>query len=440
MPATSSTPRNIVITGLGVLAPQGIGRASLQASLDEHRTGLRQVSPPHAYCAPGNLKGAIWDFNEETAKKDYLKAHRKHLKVMSRDVQLGVAAALLSLADSGLQEDQIDRERIGVEFGANLMFSMPDTLYLPASKCLDDSRQEFTIRKWGSHGMPEMEPLWMLKYLPNMPACHVGIFTDSRGPNNSLTCDEVSCSLALGEASAIIRRNSADVMIVGAIGNRVHQIKAIHAGLWEELGYDAQNPLASVKPFDVRRNGYALSEAGAAMVLEEEAFARGRGAKVLGSVLGVGSSSVASRGGVAHVRRALGNAMRAAFRKAGLTPAQVGHINAHGFATQQLDREEALAIHDVFGEHGANVPVTGLKGYHGSPGAAGGMIEAAQSLLALAKGEIPVTLNCEQPDPALGLNVVVGKPCPTDNPVFLKLTYTLIGQATAMLFRGERAG
>ncbi|MEZ6066699.1 MAG: beta-ketoacyl synthase N-terminal-like domain-containing protein [Planctomycetaceae bacterium] len=439
MPNSTDPSRGVVITGLGVLTPQAIGSEALAQSLRTGRTGLRQVDPPHAFAAPGNLIGAVWEFTEETAKKEYLKAHRKHIKVMSRDVQLGVASAMMALEDAAIASDTLDRERIGVEFGSNLMFSTPDYLAGPAGKCVDEEHPEFSIKRWAPRGMPEMEPLWMLKYLPNMPACHVGIFTDSRGPNNSITCDEVSGGLAMGEAASIIRRDSADVMIVGSIGNRVHQIKAIHAGLWDTLGSDPEHPDQAVKPYDVRRNGHALSEAGIAMVLEGDAFARGRGARVLGTVLGTGSSCVAGRDGRPDYRKAVANAMTKAMRQAGLTPADIGHINGHGFATPLHDAQEALAIHDVFGQHAGKVPVTGLKGYHGSPGAAGGLIETAMSLLALRQGEIPQTLNTTQPDASLGLNVVIGEPIPTDNPVFIKVTFTLIGQAVATVIRGEPA-
>ena len=127
--------------------------------------------------------------------------------------------------------------------------------------------------------------------------------------------------------------------------------------------------------------------------------------------------------------------MRQAIRAAGLTPADIGHVNAHGLASQKLDAQEAQAIHDVFGEHAAKVPVVGLKGYHGNAGASSGMLELAMSILSLQNGAIPYTLNTEQPDPELQLNVVTGEPLATANRTFLNVNYTLIGQASAVVVR-----
>lgn len=435
MSSSSPDNRRVVITGMGILAPEGRGREEFLASLREGRSGICKTEHYQATATPGNIAGEVKDFTEETVKKSYLKAHRKHIKVMSRDVQLGVAAALMAVEDAKLDSSAHNPQRIGVEFGANLMYSFPGDLYPAGAACSGPGDLPFQFERWGADGLPNMEPLWMLKHLPNMPACHVGIFTDSRGPNNSITSDEVSSNLAIGEASAIIRRGHADAMITGTTGIRVHPLKEVHALMWDKMGYDPEHPEKSVKPFDVRRNGHAIAEAAACFILEEAEFAAKRGAKVWGTILGWGSSCVAEPSGKPDIRKALANSMRSALRMAGLEPRQVGHVNAHGLASPELDAQEALAIHDVFGDLGSKVPVVGLKGYHGNPGAATGMLELAMSLLSLQDGLIPFTLNCDQPDPALKLNIVTGKPQPTDNPIVLKVNYTLIGQASAVVAR-----
>lgn len=432
----SPASRRVVITGMGLLAPEGSGREACLESLRQGRTGIRSSTRYAGTTTPGNLGGEVADFTEETAKKVYLKEHRKHLKVMGRDVQLGVAAALMAVADAGLGSlEQRDPERIGVEFGANLIYSRPEDLFNACISCVVPGGDEFEFQRWGTEGLGKMEPLWMLKHLPNMPACHVGIFTDSRGPNNSITSDEVSGNLALGEAFSILRRNHADVMITGTTGIRVNPIKEIHTQMWEELGYDPEHPERSVKPFDIRRNGCAIAEAAACLTLESADLAEKRGAKIWGELLGTGSSCVADKQGQPNIRRAIANAMQAALRVSGLTPADVGHINAHGLAHPELDRVEAQAIHDVFGDLGSKVPVVGLKGYHGNPGAGTGLLELCESLLLLQEGLIPSTLNCDQPDPELKLNVVTGEPRPTGNKVVLNVNYTLIGQASAAVVR-----
>jgi 3-oxoacyl-[acyl-carrier-protein] synthase II len=431
----ASAQRRVVMTGMGVFAPEGIGRAALWDSMQAGRTGILPTREYEASAVPGGLGGEVRGFDDDSAKKIYLKEHRKHLKVMGRDVMMGVAAALQAIADSKLDQAQLDRERIGVEYGANLMFSTPQYLSVPGLACTQGKLPPFQMDRWGSDGFSNLEPLWMLKFLPNMPACHVAIFTDARGPNNSITQDEVSSNLAIGEACAVIRRDHADVMITGSTGRRLHPVKEIHARQWEELGWDPEHPERSVKPFDAKRSGQALAEAGVCIVLENEATAVGRGANILGAVLGSGSSCVATASGEPDLRRAIANAIRSAIRQAGLQPKDIGHINAHGVASTTLDALEAQAIHDVFGADASKVPVVGLKGYHGNAGASGGMLELAMSVLSLQQGLIPYTLNTDHPDPALQLNVVTREPLATNNRTFLKVSYTLIGQASAVVVR-----
>jgi len=349
------------------------------------------------------------------------------------DVQLGVAGALVAAEEAGLTTESVARDRIGVEFGANLMLTPPDHLSDPAVACADP-QGGFQYEKWGTAGLAKMEPLWMLKYLPNMPACHVGIATDSQGPNNSITQDEVSGVLALGEAAAILRRDKADVMIAGATGNTLHATKAIYYRFgWQYT--DLTEPVAekTVKPFDAKRHGCTLSEAGCGFILEEEEFAKARGATILGTVMGGGSSCVADASGKANIRLAVANAMRAALRQAGLSPADIGHVNAHGFGTVDGDLGEAQAIHDVFGERGSSIPVVALKGFHGNPGAAGGLLELAASVLFLQEDEIPFSINCDNPDPACNINIVTGAPQKAENRIVMNVSYTLIGQAAACI-------
>ena len=433
MSQANRSDRRVVITGIGVLAPEGVGRTELEQSLRAGRTGVRPTQSYEATAVPGRLGGEVHGFDLDSAKKGILKPYRKHLKVMGRDVMLGVAAAVLGIEDAGLNDTDMERERIGVEFGANLMLSSPQYLSTPGLACTDGKSPPFHMERWGSEGFSNMEPLWMLKYLPNMPACHVAIFSDARGPNNSITQDEVSGNLAMGEAASIVRRGHADVMITGSTGRRLHPVKEVHARLWEHLGWDEEHPEQSVKPFDVNRCGHAVAEAAVSLILEEAETAEARGAKILGTVLGSGSSCVASPSGEANIRQAVANAMRQALRSSGLTPSDIGHINAHGIASPELDQLEAAAIHDVFGEQAESVPVVGLKGYHGNPGAAGGMLELAMSLLSLQEGQIPYSLNTREPDPALKLNVVTGEPIAAEKQTVLNVSYTLIGQASAVV-------
>ncbi len=436
MTSDTNSARNVVITGLGILSPIGIGRDAFWDSLSTGRGGISQVQMFDCSIIPGGVAGEIKDFTDETAKKVYLKAQRKSIKVMCRDIQLGVASAALAIEDAKLPLDQVNHERMGVEFGANLMLTPPGTLLDPNQACLDE-QQQFHFEKWGTEGLGDMEPLWLLKYLPNMPACHVGIYADARGASNSITLEDASANVSVREAAAIIRRNRADIMIAGATGARVHPVKAIHTLLWHEFASKAKDPNRCVRPFDVNRCGTALGEASCTLIMEEEQHARARGAEILGTVLGAGSSCVADASGRANIRQCVANAMRTALRVAGLEPAEIGHINAHGLGGRESDLEEARAIHDVFGAHAGTVPVVGLKGFWGNSGAGDGALEMAASLLALKQGCIPFTLNCDQPDPECGLNIVTGQPLPTTNKTFMNVNFTRIGQGSVVIVRGE---
>jgi 3-oxoacyl-[acyl-carrier-protein] synthase II len=435
MSSEADKPRRVVFTGLGIISPIGIGRDPFWNSLASGKSGISRVELFDCSIIPGGVGAEIKDFSEESAKKIYLKAQRKSIKVMCRDIQLGVASAALAMDDAALPLDTLNHDRIGVEFGANLMLTPPDTLTHPNQACLD-AEQHFQFSKWGDAGLGDMEPLWLLKYLPNMPACHIGIFADAHGPNNSLTLEDASANLAVRESASIITRGWADVMITGATGARVHPVKAIHTLLWHDFASETDDPLTCVRPFDVTRCGTALGEGSCTLIMENEQHAQGRGAAILGTFLGAGTSCVADKSGRPNIRQALANAMRSALCVAGIRPEEVGHINAHGLGGRLSDLEEARAIHDVFGAYGSKVPVVGLKGFLGNTGAGDGALQIAASLLALKNGCLPFTLNCTRPDPECNLNVVRGQPQPTTNKVFLSANFTRIGQASVVVARG----
>ena len=436
MTGDNDNSRQVVVTGLGIISPVGIGRGPFWEALASGKSGISRVELFDCSILPGGVAGEIKDFTESSAKKVYLRAQRKSVKVMCRDIQLGVASAALAVEDATLPVDEIDHSRMGVEFGANLMLTPPDTLTDPNQACLDPE-QHFHFEKWGTEGLGDMEPLWLLKYLPNMPACHIGIAADARGPNNSLTLEDASANLAIREASSIIRRGWADIMITGATGARVHPVKAIHTLLWNEFASEASDPLTCVRPFDANRCGTALGEGSCTLILEEAEHARRRGATVLGTFLGAGTTCVSDASGKPDIRRAVAAAMRNALSMAGLEPGDIGHINAHGLGGKVSDLEEARAIQDVFGDEAGKVPVVGLKGFWGNSGAGDGAMELAASLLALQNGVIPFTLNCDDPDAECGLNVVRGEPLAATNKVVMNVSFTRVGQASVTIFRGE---
>jgi len=436
---SQTSPRDVVITGIGIFSPLGIGRDAFWSSIADGRTGLKRVELLSYVGTPGCIGGEVSDFNDETTKKQHLKTLRKSLKVMCREIQMGVAAALQAMEDAGLAPGAVAPERIGVGFGANLMSSPPEVLIGAAIKSLTEKNghPEFDYDRWGEHGMSGMEPLWLLRYLPNMPGCHIGIALDARGPNNSITQDEASSCLAIAEASNTIRRDRADVMITGVTGTRLHAVKSCHSNHWDIL---ADGPAETrVRPFDAHRTGEALAEASCCLILEARCHAEARGAKILGTILGCGASAVAGRDGHPDEAAAVFNAATAAMARAGVSAQDLGHINACASGHPARDRYEAAALRRILGDRADAVPVTALKSYMGSAGSSAGLCEIAASLLAAQHGVIPKTLNFATPDAEQPLNVVHGEHQTASNGLFLKTSVTRVGQASAVVIQPEEA-
>jgi 3-oxoacyl-[acyl-carrier-protein] synthase II len=432
---SNSTGRDVVITGVGLFSPLGIGRDAFWSSVSEGRVGLRKVQLTSYVGTPDCIGGEVSDFNDESAKKVHLKTLRKSLKVMCREIQMGVASALQAMEDAGLALGSVAPERIGVDFGANLMSTPPDALLDAAIKAssMTDGRPVFNYDKWGAGRFDGMEPLWLLRYLPNMPGCHIGIALDARGPNNSITHDEASSGLVIAEAANSIRRNRADVMITGVTGTRLHTVKACHSNHWDVL---ATGPGDSrVRPFDNSRTGEALSEAACSLILEAREHAEARGAKILGTVLGCGSSTVVGADGHPDEAAAVFNAATAAMARAGISAEDLGHVNACASGHPRRDQYEATGLRRVLGSHADTIPVTAIKSYMGSAGSGAGLCEIAASLLALQHGVIPRTLNYSTPDSESPLNVVHGEHQTTTNGVFLKTSVTRMGQASAVVVK-----
>lgn len=434
---SSSSARDVVITGIGLFTPIGIGRDAFWSSLSEGRHGLKKIELASFVGTPDCIGGEVSEFNDESARKKHLstKELRKSLKVMCREIQLGVASALQAMEDAGLQAGSVAPDRIGVDFGANLMSTPPETLINAAMKAgsLELGQLEFIYDKWGAGRFDGMEPLWLLRYLPNMPGCHIGIALDARGPNNSITHDEASGGLVIAEAANSIRRNRADVMVTGVTGTRLHTVKACHSRHWDVL---ADGPAGTrVRPFDNNRTGEALSEAACTLILEAREHAEARGAKILGTILGCGSSSVADRNGHPDEATAIFQSAAAAIFRAGIAAEDIGHVNACASGHPRRDTYEAEGLRRLLGNHADTVPVTAIKSYMGSSGSAAGLCEIAASLLALHHGVIPKTLNYSSPDSETPLNVVHGDHQTSSNGVFLKTSVTRVGQASAVVVR-----
>lgn len=433
-----TSARRVVITGLGVISPLGNSPSALWEGLTTGRSGVVPLTSVPTEYLPSTFAGEARDFSGSiddfgALEPEKKKAIRKGLKVMCRESQMGVAAAQHALADSGLPlGTAIDPDRIGVVFGADYMLTLPDDFTAGIVRCLKEDGT-FDFSRWAAEGMPQVTPLWLLKYLPNMPASHVAIYNDLRGPNNSITLREASANAAVGEAFRTIVRGSADVMLAGATGTRIHPMKFVHSVTQEEVAGNGVEPARASRPFDLNRQGMVLGEGAAAIMLEELESARARGAKIYGEIIGSASSSVANKHGVAQRTTALTNVMTLALKDANSKPADVGHIHAHGLSTRSCDVDEARAIHEVFGERASKIPVAAAKSYFGNLGAGSGLVELISSLLALSNKRLFGILNYDTPDPQCALAVSTADADPGAS--FLNVNVTPQGQASAVMIR-----
>ena len=378
---------------------------------------------------PSPIGGEVADFDA----KQYVRP-RKSLKVMSRDIQLAFAAADLACVDAGLRERPIDPERLGVIFGAAIIPGELDELVGTYRSCLVDG--QFDFGRWGPSAMAELFPLWMLKYLPNMPACHIGIGQDARGPNNSITMGDVSSLSALAEAVRVLERGQADAMIAGGVGAGLHPViwaRGDVRGLSRRIGRSGRG-LAALRR-RARRRGQrrrgrrrcssrrGLMPKPAARRSSPACSAAPPHSSRATCTLSAEAATIARRDGA--IRRAI----VAALHDAGLTPAELGCVVAHGTSTIDDDRLEAQAIRSVLGD----VPVTAPKSNFGYLGAASGALETAVGVFAFQHKLVPPTLNYEHPDPQCPINVVHGRPRPLDRPTALVLSHSPYGQAVAVV-------
>jgi len=433
----STGSRRVVITGIGLVSPLGNDLDTFWASLVEGRSGVGPLSmtPPGALpvafgAEARQFQGTIDDFGP--LPKDQSKAIRKGLKVMCRECQMGCAAAQQALAHAGLTPGNFDPERVGIAFGTDHMVTMPEDFSDGVLRCLD-AEGRFDFSRWAVEGLPKMNPLWLLKYLPNMPACHLAIYNDLRGPSNSITLREAAANIAVTEAFQTIVHGRADAMVVGATGTRIHPIKAVHTRQQEELAASNGDPARASRPFDRDRTGMVLGEGAAAVILEDLGRATARGATLCAEVLGGASSSVVGRDRLAHPGQALRNAMEMTLHRAGLGLEEVGFVSAHGLSTRSADVEESRAINAVFGERAIPIPVVAPKSHFGNLGAGSGLMELIAGVLALAHDRLFPVLNHENRDPECEVAAVkAGQDTPPGRS-FLNLSFTPHGQASVAM-------
>jgi len=416
--------RRTMLTGLGVISPIGSGPAAFWDALLAGTPGVHTITRFDPFALPSKMAGEVRDFS---AKALIEKSYRRTLNAMARTIEFGVIGCQFAMQDAGLARRTVPPERIGIEFASVMGATELDDLGPASVKALKSDASGPDMAAWGSAGLPEVPPLWMLKYLPNMPACHASVIYDIQGPSNTQIPGDTAGAVALGEAVRILRRGAADVMIVGGSEAKVHPLSLSRFNLFSQFSRRNHDPEGAIRPFDRARDGTAPGEGAAAFILETLDHALTRKAKIYGEVLAVASG--VDRGltgpGLARV-------IRNALASAGIAATDVDHVNAHGLGTTKGDAFEARGIAEVFGK---SVPVFAPLSRFGNLGAGSSLIELACSVLALHHGKLPATLNHTQPDPDCPVMVHTGQPQTVTRPCAVKLSYTELGQCAAVVIR-----
>ncbi len=415
-----SDKRRVVITGIGSLSACGLGYEPLWEMTLAGQSAIRELPDFSSNGSPVRVGGVIPNFLPEQFVKT-----RKSLKVMSRDIQLAVAASGLAVADSGIQWETLDRTRAGVVLGSGLINNELEELGAGIKQSLDEAGK-FQMKRFGREGIRALYPLWLLKYLPNMPACHISILHGLKGPNNTLTTSSTGCIQAVGEAYRVIQRDDADVMLVGASDSKLNPLGLSRLHLLGLLSERNHIPEKAYRPFDRARDGIVVGEGAGIFVLEEKNHAVKRGARIYGEILGYGA--------LFHSRT---RSMQHALKEAGRDLKEISFVHAHGSGVPQEDVSEARSIAEIFSNGSSRVLVTASKSVTGHLIDAVGTTELSLALLSLQRKLLPPVANLEEPDPQCNLNFVTGKPEPIEGGSFLLHGFGFGGQSAALVVSDE---
>jgi 3-oxoacyl-[acyl-carrier-protein] synthase II len=429
----------VVITGLGAISPLGLTVNDMWSGLCAGKVGIDTITAFNPVDFTCKIAGQVPEYN---IRQYVPKTLRKSTKLMSRDIELSVIVAQEALAHSGLVTKGIDPEKININpertainLGAGLISC--DLVELAPAVAASITDGKFDLHKWGKDGLELVTPLWLLKYLPNMLACHVGIIHDIQGPSNTITCAEAAAHLAIAEASQVIGRGNSDYALAGGAEAKVNPIVMIRQCLLGRATSQNNNdPKHSCRPFDADAKGSVFGEAAGIVVLENLENAEKRGAKIYAEVAGTGqSNSINPR--YEHIEPdgyGLQIAIEKALADAKVEPQQLDLIIPHGTAIPTDDLAEAKAIENAIGRAITEIPVWPTKSMLSNTGAAGGALDVIAAAYAMNDGKIPAAVNCDKKAEGCNLNIA-NKIREKDIRYALCCSYTYGGQTAAVILK-----
>ncbi len=428
---------DVVITGLGAVTAIGVGVDSIWDSLVSGRSGITSLEnrcddgprPARGWQqlpSAGSWVGApITGFDAAQFVRP-----RKALKVMGRELQTAFAAAQMAIDASCLgtvvSDGTLDKSRIATVFGSQMLYG-PALELLDAVEHSKDENGKASLSRFGEAAMREVMPLWMLKYLPNMPACHVGISIGATGANNTLVSGDVSSTSALIESLAVLRRGIADAVICGGTGSRIDETYMVYRGDWPIP--KLRDPVSqSCRPHGVDADGVIGGEAAVAMVLETRRAAHSRQASILATVASGSSRFASPAASKRGSSTAIILAIQAALEQSRRTPDAIGLIVSHGMGDPHRDAAEADAVAEIL----PGVPMVAGIAHAGHCGAASSSVSLLIAVLSLINSRIPAQPDHGAITPTLASRFShSSRPLPI--PAVLVLSHTSQGVANAVV-------
>jgi len=405
--------RRVVITGLGIVAPNTVGKENFWAALIEGKSGIRRITRFDPTPFPTKIAGEVdLDISQFI---EYKKARR-----MDRTTHLAMAAAKLAFTDSRLDLAACNLQRFGVILATTM-----------AGKGFTLEEYENVYR---TKGPMKINTFTAIASFPDAAASCISLEFGLQGPSFSLSTACSSSSDALSLARDLIQKDAVDSVIVGGSDAPLFAPVFSSFCVLRALSKRNDTPVAASRPFDRLRDGFVLSEGAGVLILEELECALKRGAHIYGEILGVSSTCDAY-----HITNPdphglqAERAMRLAIKDAGIQPQDIDYINAHGTSTPLNDKIETMVIKRIFGDRAKEIPISSTKSMIGHTIAAAGALEICAAILALEKGIIHPTINQEVPDPECDLNYVPNKAITANPKIILKNSFGFGGKNAALV-------
>jgi 3-oxoacyl-[acyl-carrier-protein] synthase II len=410
------TERRVVVTGLGMVTPLGIGVEKNWQAVQEGRSGIKAITRfPNLEFFSTRIAGEVTDFRAE----DFIEP--KEIKKMDLFIQYGVAAAAMAVQDSGLKIGPENAAGVGVIVGVGLCGLATIEYYNKA--CLEG-------------GPRKISPFFIPKVISNLAPGQIAIRHGAKGVNWTPTSACASGNHAVGEAFHLIRRGVQDAMIAGGAEAAITPLGVGGFNAMKALSTRNDEPEKASRPFERDRDGFVIAEGSGILILEEREQALKRGAKIYAEVIGYGANGDAHHiTAPAPEGEGAARCMALALKDAGIEPDEVGYINAHGTSTEYNDINETQAIKKAFGEHAYKILISSTKSMTGHLLGAAGAVEAIYSTLALYDGIVPPTINYENPDPECDLDYTPNKARKAPIQVALSNSFGFGGTNACLLLR-----